>query len=226
MERQRAAREALIAGGANHRGWKVGLTTPLARAAAGIDSSVVGFLTDRTELTSGAEVAIADWTKPMIEAELAIEICADIDPEADVPSAQTAIGGLAVAIEIVDLTVPMAQVEELLAIDIFHRHFVVGPQSNARAGGDATGITVQAWLDGESVAMEEDPCAVIGAPTDTVRLVARELAQIGLSLSSGDVILAGSTIPMTADSPGQRLRVEATTLGALDLTFARAPAVK
>lgn len=219
MKRQCAARAELLAQGALHRGWKVGLTTAASRAVAGITDSLVGFLTASTELRDGAELAISGWERPMIEGELAIEISADVSPDADEREAQAAIGALAVAIEIVDLTLSLEQVEDLLAGDIFHRHFLVGAPITARAGGDATGIAVRAWLDDQPVAVEEDPCAVIGRPPDTVRLVARELAHDGLLLKAGDVILGGSAIPLTPVSPGQRLRVEATSLGELGVSF-------
>lgn len=223
MRRQLASREQLLDAGARHRGWKVGLTTAASRAAAGIDTPLIGFLTDATELSSDAQLEIGDWTRPTIEAEIAIRLGANVDRELDEQRASGAIAALAVAIEVVDLTVPLTEVEELLAQDIFHRRFVLGPWVTARAGGDLAGITVRAWLDDQPVATATDPGAVIGPMPAVVQLVARQLADEGLVLASGDVILAGSAIPLTPVAPGRRLRVEASGLGRLRLSFAAAP---
>jgi 2-keto-4-pentenoate hydratase len=205
--------------GARHRGWKVGLTTPASQVAAGIDGALIGFLTDATEFSDGSRIKIDGWTRPMFEAEIAIQVGSDLEPGADESLARAAISALATAIEVVDLTVSLDQVEELLATNIFHRGFVLGPAIESRAGGDTGGIEVRAWLDNDLAAVETNPCAVIGDLPGVVQLVAREAARAGLRLQSGDWILAGSAIPLTTAVQGRTLRVEATGLGQLQATF-------
>jgi 2-keto-4-pentenoate hydratase len=219
MQRQLHARTQALAAGAAHRGWKVGLSTPASQAAAGMTQPVLGFLTDATELGDGAEVTIGGWTRPTVEAELAILLASDVAGQADEPERRSAIGAVAVAIEVVDVTVPLDQLESLLAADIFHRHFLVGPWSPGRAGGDVDGVGIEAWLDGALIATTEDPCSVIGELPDVVGFVADELAAVGLRLTAGDTIMAGSAIPLTPVQPGQRLRVRGSTLGELTLSF-------
>jgi 2-keto-4-pentenoate hydratase len=205
MQRQLAARDAALAGGAAHRGWKVAFATPPSRAAAGVDRSVVGFLTDATELPDGAEIAIADWARPTIEAELAIHVGDDLTAAA-----------IAVAIEVVDLDLPLDQTEDVLAGTVFHRQYVVGAW---RPGDDASDVHVRARVDDELVASQDDPTSVIGTPPEIVATVAEELRRHGEQLRPGDLILGGSTIPLHPVGPGQRLRVEADGLGALELSF-------
>jgi 2-keto-4-pentenoate hydratase len=205
MARQLAARATALDAGATHRGWKVAFATPPSRAAAGVDRSVVGFLTDATELPSGAEIALADWTRPTIEAELAVHVGDDLTAAAVV-----------VAIEVVDLDLPLAQTEDVLAGGVFHRHYVLGAP---RAGDDASDVHIRALVDDELVASEDHPTSVIGTPPEIVTTVAEELRRHGEELRPGDLILGGSTIPLHPISPGQRLRVEAGALGVLGLTF-------
>ncbi|MDW5594512.1 fumarylacetoacetate hydrolase family protein [Conexibacter stalactiti] len=219
MARQLAARAAALRDGARPLGWKVALTTAASQRAAGLDQRVVGHLTDRTLLADGAEVAIGGWSRAMIEGELAITLGADLPPGADEAAAAAAIGALSAAIELVDVTLPLDAVEEVIAGDVFHRAVMLGPPQASRHGGDDTGISVRASLDGVEVAREDDPRAVIGAPVDVVRFVADELARHGERLSAGDVVIAGSAIPLTPVAPGQRLRVEVAPLGALELSF-------
>jgi 2-keto-4-pentenoate hydratase len=220
MARQLAARAAAIDAGARPLGWKVALGAPASQQAAGIDQRVVGFLTDRTVLADGASISVGDWTQPKIEGEIAIHLVADLPADPDDATAGAAIGALAAAIEVVDTAHPLSELEQLLAGGIFHRHVVLGPPVEARAGGDDSGIVVTAALDGEEVARAEDPRSVIGgSPAEIVQFVAAQLALDGLSLRAGDVIIGGSAIPLTPVAPGQRLRLEVAPLGVLELSF-------
>jgi 2-keto-4-pentenoate hydratase len=205
MARQFAARATALDAGAAHRGWKVAFATPASRAAAGVDRSVVGFLTDASELPDGAEIPIADWTRPTIEAELAVHVGDDLTAAA-----------VAVAIEVVDLDLPLDQTEDVLAGGVFHRHYVLG---EPRQGDDASDVHIRALVDDELVASEDDPASVIGTPPEIVATVADELRRHGEELRPGDLIMGGSTIPLQPVSPGERLRVEADGLGVLGLTF-------
>jgi 2-keto-4-pentenoate hydratase len=219
MRAQLRIRADRIAGGAGHRGWKVGLTTPASRAAAGIEQSLLGFLTDATQLAPDSSVALAGWERPMIEAELAIEIATELPADPDLATAAAGIAAVGPAIEVVALDRPLSDVAELLAGDIFHRGFVLGSRSARYAGGGIDGVEIAAWLDDELAASERDPASVIGTLPEVVAFVARELSQAGLALHAGDVIMAGSVIPLTPVRPGQHLRVETSGLGELGLRF-------
>jgi len=208
MKRQLAARDAALDAGAARRGWKVAFATPQSQVAAGVDRSVVGFLTDATELPDGADVAVAGWTQPTVEAELAIHVGDDLDVVA-----------VSAAIEVVDPDLPIDRTEDVLAGDVFHRHYVLTAPDAARRGGDVADVRVRAFVDGELVASQDDPCSVVGLLPDIVATVAAELARHGEQLQAGDVILGGSTTGMYPVSAGQRLRVEADGLGTLELGF-------
>ena len=113
---------------------------------------MVGYLTDRTELRSAATVAIGGWTRPMIEAELAVQLRGPLSVGDDAGEAAAVIAGVSLAIEVVDVSIPLHHTEDVLAGDIFHRHFVTGGFSARMAGGAIEGICVEAWLDDVRVA--------------------------------------------------------------------------
>jgi 2-oxo-hept-3-ene-1,7-dioate hydratase len=220
MARQLAVRAAAIEAGARPLGWKVALAATASQQAAGIDQRVVGWLSDRTLLPDGARVSVGGWAQPKIEGEIAIHLAAGVEPGADLATAAAAIGALGAAIELVDTSHPLSELERLLAGGIFHRGVVLGPPVAARAGGDDGGIVVTAALDGVEVARADDPRGAIGgAPAEIVQFVADELARDGLRLAAGDVIIGGSAIPLTPVAPGQRLRLEVAPLGVLELSF-------
>jgi 2-keto-4-pentenoate hydratase len=220
MARQLARRDAAVQGGAILRGWKVAFPTPAAQEAAGIDQPLVGWLADTSVLVSGATVDVGGWAKPIVEAELAIHLGADVAPGGTLEQARDAIAAVSAAIEVVDVDRPTSDVEDVAADGLFHRFYVLGTPDPARAGGDAGGVTVTGALDGATYAVQDDPTAVIGALPGVTRFVADELGRHGEALRAGEVILAGSALPLQPVAAGQVLLVDAGPLGALELRFA------
>src|SRR3954470_11554538 len=117
MRAQMALRQKLIDGGAKQIGWKVGLGAPAMQAKCNLTAPIVGFLLDRAELTSGAEVSLAGWHKPVGEAEIAAYIGRDLPAGADREDVRRAIAALGPAIELADVTSPMDDVQATLAGD-------------------------------------------------------------------------------------------------------------
>jgi 2-keto-4-pentenoate hydratase len=78
MRAQMALRQKLFDGGAKQIGWKVGLGAPAMQTKCNLTAPIVGFLLDRAELASGAEVSLAGWHKPVAEAEIAAYIGHDL----------------------------------------------------------------------------------------------------------------------------------------------------
>src|SRR5215207_951221 len=142
MERQLEQRRRLLADGARPIGWKLGLGTPAAMEKHGTSAPLVGFLTNRGLREPGAEVPIGAWTKPAAEPEVAVHIAHDVPAGGDPDAAAAAIGGLGVAIELVDLG--DGEVEEILAGDIFHRHVVLGGASAGVEPADLRGSITHA----------------------------------------------------------------------------------
>jgi 2-keto-4-pentenoate hydratase len=230
MERQLDLRRRLLDDGARPIGWKLGLGTAAAMEQHGTSAPLIGFLTDRGLREPGSEVEIGTWAKPTAEPEIAVHVAADIPPDADRAAVETAIGGLGVAIELVDLGA--GDVEEILAGDIFHRHVVLGP--GAAFGGAAAvgvaGATSGTPLDpdhlrgeihhGDDVQTVDEPLALVGDPVAAVVHLAHHLAAFGETVRAGELLITGSIVPALAVAPGERLRYRVEPLGELTLTFA------
>src|SRR5256885_12349351 len=63
----------------------------------------------------------AGWSKPVLEPEIAVHIGRDVPAGADDETARAAIAGISAAIEIVDLTAPPADPENILSGNIYQR---------------------------------------------------------------------------------------------------------
>src|SRR5215217_5119259 len=173
MERQLELRRRLLADGARPIGWKLGLGTPAAMEKHGTSAPLVGFLTDRGLREPGAEVAIGAWRKPAAEPEVAVHIARDVPAGGDRDAAAAAIGGLGVAIELVDLG--DGEVEEILAGDIFHRHVVLGPAAAGVEPGDLRGFIAH----GDETREVDDPLALVGDPATALAHLATHLDAFG-----------------------------------------------
>jgi 2-keto-4-pentenoate hydratase len=177
----RAAR--LREAGAIRIGWKVGRNI----AEAG-DRLVVGALTSATILDDGATYAAGHPAALRAETELAVWLAADVPGDADAQTAQRAIAGVGVGLELVDVARPReASLEAIVAAGVFHRAAVLGPC--AAPLGKAIGPATLHVGGREHAADEPLPDAVIA-----VRAVAAALAAGGERLEGGDVLLTGSVV--------------------------------
>lgn len=230
LKRQFALREELLPDGPNQPGpkrpnngqlgWKVGFGAPAALESLGLTAPLVGFMPESGRLAPGAEVSLAGWTKPAAEPEIAVFIGNDLGANAAPAEIAAAIAGLAPAIEVVDATRPPDDVEEILAVNIFHRHVVLGPCDETRAGAKLDGMVAHITRNGEAYATVEDLEANTGKIADTVRLVADTAAAMGDMLRAGQVIIAGSLVPAVFLEDGDtEFALDLTPLGSVSVSF-------
>jgi 2-keto-4-pentenoate hydratase len=220
MREQLAVRDERVAAGERQIGWKVGFGAPAAKTALEIDRPLVGYLMEAGRLADGAEVPIGGWTKPMLEAEIAVLMARDVAGDASWADVRAAIGGLAAAIELADVDVPPTDVRAILAGNIFHRHVLFGPVDPSRSTGE--GIGARVLIDGAEIAATDDPAALTGELVEVVRLTAESLAACGERLRAGEVVITGSALPPQPVAAGQSVVAELGPLGALSLTLVQA----
>jgi len=195
-----ARRRDELAAGAEHLGWKVGFGSPAAMAGFGIDRPLVGYLTTGRRLAPGSEVSVAGWTRGVIEAEVA----ACVGPG-------LAVEGWALAIELADVDFPPADIEEIGAGNVYHRHVLFGDRVAALP--DERGVRVR--RDGDELAVTSDPDELVGELGWVISTTASTLAAAGNELRAGDVVITGSMIPPMDVAPGQVWEASAPGLGSI-----------
>jgi 2-keto-4-pentenoate hydratase len=219
MREQLARRRSRIDAGERPLGWKVGFGSPAAFESLSTDRPLIGFLTDASLLDDGAEAAIGAWRSPVLEAEIAILLGADVAGDAGRDEVREAIHGVGAAIELVDMHPPPEDVRVILAGNIFHRHVVLGPFDESRCNAD--GVIARVLRDGREIAATDDPAATAGELLEVVRLTAETLAACGETLGARSVVITGAVVPPIAVAPGEHYRIELPPLGALEVSFAR-----
>jgi 2-keto-4-pentenoate hydratase len=195
MRTQLARRAARIAGGETAIGWKVGFGAPAAMQTFGITAPLVGYLMQSGQLESGRAASLAGWVKPVAEPEIAVHIGRDLEGGGDLADAASAIASVGPAIELADLDQSPQDVETILTDNIYHRHVLLGPRDDTRAGANISGLSGRVFRRGAEVVRAGDLEANTGRLIDIVRHVADLLAACGERLRGGGFIICGSVVP-------------------------------
>ncbi len=194
LREQEAVARELLDGGASRLGWKAGFGTAAAMRSIGTAGPLAGFLSDSTLAPSGTSFDVSDWSKPVLEPEVAVRLVADVRPGQSAEEVEAAVGAVAAAIELVDLGGLSTDPRAILAANIFHRAVLLG---------DFTALAPESSLDdvridvlptpGEEV-LGADPAAVLGDLTAVLAGMADLLAESEDGLLAGDVIITGAAV--------------------------------
>lgn len=199
-----------VDGGADRVGWKMGRAIEEVEAFMG-SQPVVGHLTSATMLRPGDAFDASGVGVLRAETELTLELGHRVEA-GDAP--ERLHGGIArmrVALELVDLGPPRGDVVPVLAANVFHRAFAMGPHGRrlSTAGRRAT-LEVNGQPRGEGTLSDEY--------ASTIHDAATLLAEFGERLEPGDCIIVGSVVhvPVTG---GDRVTAAIDGLGAVDVTI-------
>ena len=195
MEKQLQLRRDRLCAGEKSIGWKVGFGGPASLERLKLGAPLIGFLTDKTILQTGASVSIAGWTKPAVEPEIAVYMGRDLSESPDRDMTKMAIASLGPAIELADVDFPPNDVEAILAGNIYNRHVILGTKDLSRAGCVLDGLVGKIYRNDNEHAVTKDPQSMTGDLIDIVSMVATTLSVFGEKLRVGDVIITGSVIP-------------------------------
>src|SRR3954454_17035140 len=109
--------------GARRVGWKLGMGE---RESIG-PGPVIGHLTSATQVEPGGVYHAQGIPALHADAEVALVLGRDVWPDADWESAREAIAGFGVALELVDLGSPPDDPQSIVAANVFHRAYRLGP---------------------------------------------------------------------------------------------------
>jgi 2-keto-4-pentenoate hydratase len=201
-------------------GWKVGFGSAAAQASLGITAPLVGYLTSAGVLPDSATVALGEgWTRPVLEAEIAVRIGRDLAGPVTRQDARRAVVALAAAIELVDVDRTGVGVSEVLDTNIFHRHVVFGGWHDISPDFPLTQIGVRVDEDGREVVRSDEPAQLTGDLVELVAHVAGWLHAAGTGLQAGQVIITGAAVPPRNVEPGVTCTVTCPPLGDCRVTF-------
>ena len=220
MATQFDLRKKRLAEGETPIGWKAGFGAPTPLKKLKLEAALVGFMTDKSKVASGGTVSVSGWSKPAIEPEIAIYLGKDVPADADPETARAAISAIGPAFEIVDLKLPLNDVESILSGNIFHRYVILGPQDSSRAGADIGGLNAKILRNGAEEASTTEVDALTGPFTAIVQRVADTIAGMGETLRAGEVIIAGSLVaPIFLSADDRELSYTLEPIGSVSVKF-------
>jgi 2-keto-4-pentenoate hydratase len=195
-----------LAEGAERVGWKLGVGEG-ERIGPG---PVIGHLTSATQLEPGAAYRAGGAVDLRADAEVALRLESDVDPEADRETAAAAIAGFGAALELVDLGAPPGDAERVVATNVWHRAFALGPLDRSPPG-EAKGRLIINDEVRDAARMSPDFAGLVQA-------VAKLLGAVGERLRAGDCLITGSVVQVPIE-PGDKVTADLGRLGRAQLSI-------
>jgi 2-keto-4-pentenoate hydratase len=207
---QLLARAVALDSGATHVGWKAALGIPGADQLIG-QRPVLGYLTSATRFESGSVFEAEGIRKLQVDCELAVELGDDLAGDADIDTVASTIVGFATALELCDVGRPPADFDSIVAANVFHRAYALGPSQSSPATAPTARVHVNGELRHEAMANIDHVGRILA--------VAQLLEAVGERLRRGDRIICGAICGGLLDR-GDEVAVAVGQLGTVRVTVA------
>jgi 2-keto-4-pentenoate hydratase len=215
-----------ITAGAWVRGHKVGLSSPVMQQMMGVDEPDYGHLLDAMVLAEDAPIPAAGYCYPRIEVEIGYVLGSALPSagctEADVLAATEYI---VPSLELIDSRIRDWRIKlaDTIADNASSAGVILGearrtPAELAARGIDLANIEAVLYSGDEEIA-RGNTSAVLGNPTACVAWLARKVADFGVKLEAGHLILPGSCTRAIDARPGTAFRAEFAGLGTVTASF-------
>jgi 2-keto-4-pentenoate hydratase len=215
-----------LAVGARVRGHKVGLSSPVMQQMMGVDEPDYGHLLDTMVLSQDTPIRADRYCYPRIEVEIGYVLGSSLPgescTEADVLAATEYV---VPSLELIDSRIRdwRIRLADTIADNASSAGVVLGetrrtPADLKAAGIDLANIDAVLYSSTKEIA-RGNTSAVLGDPTTAVAWLARKVADFGVKLEAGHVILPGSCTRAIDARPGDTFRAEFAGLGAVTAHF-------
>ncbi|GAA1021676.1 4-oxalocrotonate decarboxylase [Acrocarpospora pleiomorpha] len=211
---------ARVAGGEKIVGVKLGLTSRAKQRRMGVDAPLTGWLTDGMALDAGALVPVERLIHPRVEPEIVFTLGRRLaGPGVTPASAMAAVRSVSAGLEVIDSRYRDFRftLADVVADNASSARFVVGDMEVDPAGLD---LALEACVLGVGGAVVDTAtgAAVQGHPGRALALAANSLAERGLALEEGWIVLTGGMTDAVPLEPGRPITAEFTHLGTLTVS--------
>jgi 2-keto-4-pentenoate hydratase len=190
---QREVDALRIAAGAEPTGWKIGLASRAFMAQMGADEPFWSRTFSGKVYDSPATIDLSGWFRAQFEPELGLVLGVDLaGPGVSIEQARAAIRAVRPAFEIVDTrpAIDGIVVLEMIADSGSHAGSVLGPEVPADGLDlDAVSVVVR---EGDGTETRGDATILMDGPVGCLAWLANRVADSGLSLKAGDIVLSGT----------------------------------
>jgi 2-oxopent-4-enoate/cis-2-oxohex-4-enoate hydratase len=209
--------------GARIVGMKIGLTSKPIQQALGVDRPDFGHLLSSMHVPNGGTADLDTLIAPRAEGEIAFVLAADL-PEGPCTEADVlrATDFVTPTIEIIDSRIADWKITlaDTIADNASSGLFVLGGKKTPIEGLDLRTVGMNVELNGELITTGAG-AASLGDPVRSVAWLASTLAEYGMRLRAGDIVLSGGLAAAAPVKHGDWMRIELLTLGSVSVRFAR-----
>ncbi|HMF13332.1 MAG TPA: fumarylacetoacetate hydrolase family protein [Gemmataceae bacterium] len=194
-------------------GYKVGCTSPAVQQQLGIAEPIFARVFDTGCFLAGEQLSFSRFANLAVEGELAVRLGQDVAaPSLGADECRAAIASVFPVIELHHYVLrgPRPALAELIASGGMHAGFVLAEHEVEGGLRDLDNLSV--WIDDERIGMVSG-ADVTELAVRSVGWLAERLAEKGLSLARGHVVLTGSLLPLYTLSPGSRVVAALAPLG-------------
>jgi 2-keto-4-pentenoate hydratase len=213
-------REVLVARGDRVAGWKAAFTNAGMQRTYETTEPVCAFLLAGGVLGSGVAVPMSRFVVPIVEAEIAFVMRADLaGPGVTPPRALRAVEGVLPALELPDFRMTgKPNGTDLVADGIFANAIVLGAGITPITNIDLALEGLVYEMNGTIVATNT-AAEVLGNPLNSLVWLANHLGGRGLGLAAGDIVMTGSISQLLRPKAGDTVRATYTRLGSVSVRF-------
>ncbi len=202
-------------------GHKIGLTSVAMQQLLGIDQPDYGFLLDNMVVQSESILGRRDFIAPRIEPEIGFWLARDLQgPGITAEAVLAATRGVCAALELVDSRISDWRIKLVDTIAdnassarVIVSEYIVAPEEIDLAAESAT------LYRGDAALGSGTGAAVLGHPANAVAWLANKLAEFGVGLRAGQLVLPGAMCAAVNVSAGETYRASFTRLGDVAIHF-------
>ncbi|WP_172652032.1 2-keto-4-pentenoate hydratase [Rhodococcus opacus] len=206
-----------VAQGEKIIGVKLGLTSRAKQQRMGITSPLTAWLTDGMVLEAGVPIPTGELIHPRVEPEIVFVLGERLEgPGVTAATAMATVRSVYAGIEVIDsrfidfkFTLP-----DVLADNASSSRFVIGGVERDPRALDLALEACVLSVDG-TVVDSATGAAVQGHPAEALALAANALAERGLALEAGWIVLTGGMTDAVFVEPGKQIVAEFTHLGSV-----------
>jgi 2-oxo-3-hexenedioate decarboxylase/2-keto-4-pentenoate hydratase len=205
-------------------GWKIGCTTPVMQQYMNIHEPAYGEVFAPTLFRRHAALRHADYVEPGVEAEIAVELAADL-PARRRPwtreSVADAVGGAMASIELVDARYAdfrKFDTPTLVTDNFFNAAVVLAEPNRGWHDLDLGAVNGRMHINDELIG-EGAGTLIMGHPLEALAWLANRVADFGRHLKAGEFVTLGSVVATRWVQRGDLVEVDVDGLGGVSIKF-------
>ena len=220
-EVQRTNTDFWIGEGRRVIGRKIGLTAKSVQAQLGVDQPDYGIIYADMAVVDGDEIDFASISQPRAEAEIALVLGGGLDREQiTILDVIEATDYMLPAIEVVGSRIAKWDIDivDTIADNASSGMIVLGTRPVALDDVDLRLCGMVMENRGAQVSVGAG-AACLGNPLNAAVWLARKMAEVGMPLAAGDVVMTGALGPMAPVSAGDVVEARISGLGSVRAAF-------